>query len=242
MEQQQKECINKLTEQISVRQLYYSTYFVKQYGSPIFQEIIGVIMVWLNFGPWLQRQEACFAVIKELKGMPPLMYIQNEGYIRFMNSDEKLHRELTWGDFAELCKKLHIIYQNHESLESALIKENSGNGLKALINIFGNLKGFSTTIQSPCEKFCTLLRWMVRKTQIDVGIWNFMTPNDLLVSLDKERFYAAQKLGLTKRKTNDMKTVAEVTKNFRQFFPFDPSKGDYVLDEYLFNNKKQKLI
>jgi len=66
------------------------------------------------------------------------------------------------------------------------------------------------------------LRWMVRKDNIDTGIWNFISPSELIMPLDTHIFKISKELGFTERKTPSIKTAAEITGMLRNFSETDP--------------------
>lgn len=83
------------------------------------------------------------------------------------------------------------------------------------------------------------MRWMVRDDGIvDIGIWKTVDKNDLVIPLDTHVHRIALELGITKRKTTDIKTAKEITHYFRRIFPGDPARGDFALFGYGVNNKK----
>ena len=47
------------------------------------------------------------------------------------------------------------------------------------------------------------LRWMVRGGNVDLGIWNFMKPAELLIPLDVHVARVSRSMGLLSRKSND---------------------------------------
>lgn len=73
------------------------------------------------------------------------------------------------------------------------------------------------------------LRWMVRKGPVDLGIWDFIKPSELLIPLDVHVGNVSRSLGLLKRNTNDYKSVLELTKKLREFDSSDPIKYDFAL-------------
>ncbi len=77
-----------------------------------------------------------------------------------------------------------------------------------------------------------LLRWFVRKSPVDIGIWKFIKPKDLLIPLDVHVARVSRKMGLIKRKSNDFKTVLELMKPLREFCPEDPVKYDFAMFAY----------
>lgn len=73
------------------------------------------------------------------------------------------------------------------------------------------------------------LRWMVRKAPVDLGVWNFIYPSELLIPLDVHVARVSREMGLLKRNSNDFKAVLELTQNLKQFDPSDPVKFDFAM-------------
>ncbi|MNE94059.1 hypothetical protein D3C80_1919840 [compost metagenome] len=74
------------------------------------------------------------------------------------------------------------------------------------------------------------LRWMIRKdSPVDLGIWNYLTPAQLICPLDTHVADVSRRLGLIERKQNDWKTALQLTEHLRAFDPKDPVKYDYAL-------------
>jgi uncharacterized protein (TIGR02757 family) len=75
------------------------------------------------------------------------------------------------------------------------------------------------------------LRWMVRRdtSGVDLGLWNDISPADLMIPLDVHVQRIAKKLGLLNRDKSDWKAVEELTAQLRLMDPDDPVKYDYAL-------------
>ena len=82
------------------------------------------------------------------------------------------------------------------------------------------------------KKMNMFLRWMVRKSVVDIGIWNFMKPSELLIPLDVHVARISREMGLLKRKSNDFKSVIELTEQLKKFCPEDPVKYDFAMFAY----------
>ncbi len=81
------------------------------------------------------------------------------------------------------------------------------------------------------------LRWMIRKNSpVDIGIWSFLKPSELLIPLDVHVGNISRSAGLLKRKQNDFKSVIELTGILKEFDPNDPVKYDFALFGYGVNN------
>ena len=73
------------------------------------------------------------------------------------------------------------------------------------------------------------LRWMVRKGPVDLGIWNFIKPRNLLIPLDVHVARVSREMGLLTRKSNDFRAVIELTNQLKIFDPEDPIKYDFAM-------------
>ena len=91
--------------------------------------------------------------------------------------------------------------------------------------------------KSACKRLNMFLRWMVRKSAVDFGIWDFMPASELLIPLDVHVAKISRSLGLLKRKQNDFAAVKELTDKLKEFDPSDPVKYDFAMFGYGVNNQ-----
>ena len=82
-----------------------------------------------------------------------------------------------------------------------------------------------------------LLRWFVRKSEVDIGIWSFVPKAELLIPLDTHVAKISRSLGLLKRYDNGFESVIELTNNLKIFDKDDPIKYDFALFGYGVNHK-----
>lgn len=83
---------------------------------------------------------------------------------------------------------------------------------------------------SPCKRLYMFLRWTIRKNSpVDPGIWSFMPPSELQIPLDVHVARQGRKFGLITRRSNDWKTVNELTETLSILNPNDPARYDYAL-------------
>ena len=95
-------------------------------------------------------------------------------------------------------------------------------------------QGFYHMIPNPkkggaMKRMNMFLRWMVRKSSVDIGIWHFMKPADLLIPLDVHVARQSREMGLLTRKSNDYEAVRELTNRLKEFCPEDPIKYDFAM-------------
>lgn len=86
---------------------------------------------------------------------------------------------------------------------------------------------------SCCKRWCMYLRWMVRKDDLDIGLWSqWIRTDQLVIPLDTHTGRMSRKLGLTHRKQSDWKAALEVTKNLKKISiqgQKDPVRYDFAL-------------
>lgn len=106
-------------------------------------------------------------------------------------------------------------------------------------------QGFYHMIPNPnnggaMKRMNMFLRWMVRKPPVDLGIWTFIEPKDLLIPLDVHVARISRQMGLLTRKSNDFKAVLELMKPLRKFCPEDPVKYDFAMFAFGIESNKKK--
>lgn len=82
---------------------------------------------------------------------------------------------------------------------------------------------------SACKRMNLFLRWMVRRTPPDLGIWDFVDPAKLVVPLDTHVHRIATFLGLSTRKTPDWKAARAITNRLAVFDRSDPTRYDFAI-------------
>ncbi len=82
---------------------------------------------------------------------------------------------------------------------------------------------------SACKRLHLFLKWMVRSDSIDPGGWKGVSPRQLLIPVDTHILRVSRILGLTARRTADIRTSLEITAALREIDPEDPVKFDFSL-------------
>lgn len=82
---------------------------------------------------------------------------------------------------------------------------------------------------SACKRMNLFLRWMVRRTPPDLGIWTFADPAKLVMPVDTHVHRIATFLGLSQRRTADWKAARAITDRLAQFDARDPVRYDFAL-------------
>ena len=159
------------------------------------------------------------------------------------------HRFYTGKDIASLFAGLNKVYKTYGSLNYLFLlyyfekaenikgalsffsnnlteivektSEHSSNGIKFMFP--DPLKG------SACKRQNLFLRWMIRKDELDFGLWKEFPTSKLIIPVDTHIAQISQKLNLTKRKNVSWKMAEEITSNLKKFDANDPVKYDFAL-------------
>lgn len=216
-----------------------------RYDSRVNIEISAFVTAWIAWGNRKQIIKKADFIDREIFKGEPYHYIVGNTVERgnrpeweqYKGSTDCLYRTFTFGDFHDLCARLYDVYTSAENMEAAIKKAHETNGetaLATLQSLFGSVNGipdFET--QSACKRLCLFLRWMCRKgSPVDFGLWDVCDPRNLIIPLDTHVHKQAIRLGLTKRRTPDLRTAIEITDRFAEVFPDDPAKGDFSLFGY----------
>jgi uncharacterized protein (TIGR02757 family) len=83
---------------------------------------------------------------------------------------------------------------------------------------------------SACKRLCMFLRWVVRPADgIDLGIWQGISPSQLIIPVDTHISRICSYLGFTCRSSADWRMAREITSALRRLDPADPVKYDFSL-------------
>jgi uncharacterized protein (TIGR02757 family) len=155
------------------------------------------------------------------------------------------HRTFNPTDLLFFIQFLNLHYTAFPSLECAFVtSEREGFSMeKALIHFhhyFFSLPDAPTRtrkhISSPhknsaCKRLNMFMRWMVRKDDrgVDLGLWNRISPADLVCPIDVHVWRVAKNFNLVSRPCVDWQSALELTENLRKLDPMDPVKYDFAL-------------
>lgn len=221
-----------------------------RYDSRINIEISAFVTAWIAWGNRKQIIKKADFIDREIFHGAPYHYIvgtDTQGaapeWKQYKGSTESFYRTFTFADFHDLCARLFHVYTNWESMEAAIKYSNDINGepsLQTLFSLFGSVNGIPDgSTSTACKRLCLFLRWMCRKgSPVDFGLWTVCEPRNLIIPLDTHVHKQAIRLGLTTRRTSDLRTAIEITDRFAEIFPDDPTKGDFALFGYGVNNGK----
>jgi uncharacterized protein (TIGR02757 family) len=148
----------------------------------------------------------------------------------------KFYRFYSYADFFDLFDVMHNILNENTTLGDYFANLFTAcdykDNLSALIcDTFKSCKIVPHGKNSANKRINMFLRWMVRKNSpVDLGIWDWYNPANLIIPLDVHVIQESIKLGLLPENSKGtLKTATELTGILKQIWPNDPCKGDYAL-------------
>jgi uncharacterized protein (TIGR02757 family) len=169
-----------------------------------------------------------------------LQRMDNQPYKYLMNGDYSsingfVHRTINSVDFIYYLESLKEIYKNG-GLEK-LFSDDIEKSLIQFWKVFFSLEHEKRSERhisniekkSAAKRLNFFLRWMVRKDNIDLGIWKNINKSSLYIPLDVHVGNIARELNIINRKQNDWKSVVEISNFLKTLDSKDPIKYDIAL-------------
>ena len=160
----------------------------------------------------------------------------------FPTGTKKFYRFYSYDDMQIFFDELADIIKNHDSLgkcfheqwkeiQGAPLPQKASHLADIISQSFPKSRIVPKGKTSANKRLHMFLRWMVRQNSaVDLGLWKWYPPAELLIPLDVHVMQEAQKLGLLPpNATASRKTAIALTKKMSEFFPEDPSRADYAL-------------
>lgn len=160
------------------------------------------------------------------------------------------HRFYTEQDIAALFSILHRAYCGYGSLRNLFLLyyfDNEQN-LKESISCFSNnllhlvhpegeerlTPGLEFMFPDPrkgsaCKRMNLFLRWMIRKDELDFGLWPDIPRSKLVIPVDTHIARICLDLKLTKKKNVSWAMAEEITEKLKKFDAEDPVKYDFAI-------------
>ena len=82
---------------------------------------------------------------------------------------------------------------------------------------------------SACKRLNLFLRWMVRRDEIDLGVWTRVPASRLVVPLDTHVIRLGRCLRLTRYTSAGWRMAADITASLRAIDPVDPVRFDFSI-------------
>lgn len=225
--------------------------FIYKYKTKTDTEIAALISSSLAYGNVKQiigSLNKIFSIIKS-----PTDYIKNKNLHNFKKDFSGFkHRFTNSNEIVNFLLNIKHALSKYQTLENLFYKYYRKSDKTIYICMKSSLKEFlkfktPTMIPDPeknssFKRMNLFLRWMIRKDNIDIGIWKRFSPSKLLIPLDTHMHQIAKKFQITQKNTTTVKTAEEITDYFRKINPDDPVKYDFALTrEPILENFKDKI-
>jgi uncharacterized protein (TIGR02757 family) len=209
-------------------------------------ETIGFIASVLAYGQVNQINKSIQKIIDAAENKPHHFVISLDAD-KLKRLQGIVHRFYTSEDISNLLLTLSKIYLNYDSLKNYFLQNynESEKNLKNSISLFSRrfLSEFNESkitagirfmlpdphLNSACKRINLFLRWMVRKDELDFGLWNEIPASKLTIPVDTHIAQICRRLKLTGRKNITWQMAEEITDKLRDFDPEDPVKYDFAI-------------
>jgi uncharacterized protein (TIGR02757 family) len=225
---------------------------VRRFTRPEDLEIVAYCAAALAFG----RVQS---VLQSIDGLLAVMGPSPAAYVRAFDPERDrgqlnhlVHRWTKGADLAALVWKLRQMLDADGSIEGFFARgvdpdaEDVQAGLESFSTracalderaVYGRTKpkpGVGYFFSRPssggaCKRLNLFLRWMVRKDEVDLGVWTRVRPAQLVVPLDTHVIRVGRCLRLTKYTSPGWRMAADITRSLRTIDPADPVKYDFSL-------------
>ena len=200
------------------------------------------IFAWGNRTTIIQKS----GELMELMDMAPHAFCVSHQESDLKRLTSFKHRTFNTTDLLYFVEFFRHHYSKYESLETAFTRHMNTQD----VDVEHALNGFyeysfslehvphrtmkhiaSPAKKSTCKRLNMFLRWMVRKdnNEVDFGIWNKISPHQLVCPIDLHVARVARNLKLLSRKQTDWTAALELTASLKSFDPLDPVKYDFAL-------------
>jgi uncharacterized protein (TIGR02757 family) len=241
--------------------------FPHRFRDPWDQEAVAILAAVLAYGNVVQIRKSVEDLLGRIAalGMSPAALVRSleteDGVTQWREASRGfVHRFNVGEDFVVFLRLLSRSWRDHGSFGAHLVARmgsgdpHFGSGLSRVFDDWESWRGefsfagpasFGYLITPPrlgsaCKRWCMLLRWMVRKDALDLGLWREgspllgmtspgISPRQLVMPLDTHTGRISQYIGLTERKSLGWKAACEITDRLRACDPDDPVKYDFAL-------------
>jgi uncharacterized protein (TIGR02757 family) len=215
---------------------------VYPYRDKLDREVVAFIVSTLSYGRQSYFRPILYKILEGLSEKPSLYIVNTPEKELEANIRDFQYRFNNKQDMIDLIKSIRNIYCTGNTLESVFKKYFNRNIREAASGLVGELVsvhkvpsiGLKYLIPNPdkgsaCKRLNMFLRWMVRKDEIDLGIWEGIPTESLIIPLDTHIAKASRVLGLTTRKDASWQTAVDITESLSNLDSKDPVKYDFAL-------------
>lgn len=213
---------------------------VHEYERPQDRETVAFLVSCLAYGRVSVLRAACRDLLARLGDHPStaLSSARREDFDGFV------YRMSRGEDLWDLVRALARIGEEFGSLEAAY-QATEGTHIErasALVTAIRArrerrelTRGFRYLLPDPSDGSTTkrlhmFFRWVARPADgVDLGLWSALPASELVMPLDTHTSRICRYLGLTDRKSTDLRAALEITQSLRQLRPDDPLAYDFPI-------------
>ena len=225
---------------------------VRPYETGPDREIAGFIAAGLAFGNVVAVMASVRAVLARMGPSPAAFVRQFDPRRHAALFDGFVHR---WTRGRDIVALLHVLRQMLDrcgSIEAFFVEADD----RHLPDVAAALESFSTRALAldltcvygsrrvrpgvayffarpssggACKRLNLYLRWMVRRDEVDLGVWTHVTPARLIVPLDTHIIRLSQCLQLTRYRSPGWRMATDITAALRRLDPSDPVRFDFSI-------------
>lgn len=216
------------------------------------KEFVSFICSILAYGRIVQVKRNIHALVDPMGEDPAGWLIEQTELDLKKHVKNWKHRFNDSHDMLIMLLILQKIYKDHGSIEKFLNPSQYKNTAELLVAIRSNFyalipknkkpkKSFDFFIPDPklgsaSKRMNLYLKWMVRDTEPDLGLWKTFSKDKLIVPLDTHVFKQAKSLQITARNVADLETAIEITEFLKKLDMEDPTRYDFALCHLSINN------
>ena len=176
-----------------------------------------------------------FSLLSKDEGQISEYFRQNESIYRFENAQDVKQIFITLSRLKSLDIQ-NIIKQGFDKtgqmidgINALISRIYALNDYRSLGYEFYFAKPYIKAPKAPYKRYNMYLRWLVRSSDIDLGLFKNLPKSQLILPLDTHTHKVSLALGLCKRRIYDYKAAAQITARLKEFDPDDPIKYDFAL-------------
>ena len=210
------------------------------YDDPADREVVALVSSSLAYGRVAQILRSARRVLDVL-GPSPARLLRDTPPARLAEMVAGFkHRFTTDDELAAMLVAARGVLKRHGSLGECFaggLGPSDRTVIPALgrfVEALGGTKRRNSLLPDPgrgsaCKRLHLMLRWLVRRDDVDPGGWPAVPPRLLVAPLDTHMHKIARALSLTARRAADARTALEITDAFRAVSPDDPVRYDFAL-------------
>lgn len=217
--------------------------FAHRYSNPRDREFVAYLSATFAFGNVKAIQAFLNSFFQKLGPSPTTMlYTLSNKQIQSLCKG-RYYRFVGERDFTALVQSLRELYRDQASIGAIVEKtyRKSFNLQKSFQEFQLGLKQktkhssygwnycFPDTSSGIAKRSHMFLRWMLRKDNIDLGLWSFCGPDQLLMPVDTHIFQLCRELKVVSSKSITQKSFEQISSYFRELRPEDPTRYDFAL-------------